>query len=134
VNSSTVEKILTKLHNTWLSIMERQGYERVKLIVYSSVKDVHSKVYGVDAGEESIVPAGVIDALVSGNVFAPSDNYQASTLEEGWLFSTSQLILPGVLVEIEREDFRNRKYKVVSLERIGNTLSVFKKFKLSSTS
>jgi hypothetical protein len=134
VNSSTVERILAKLNNTWLSVMERQGYERLTLIVYSAVLDVHSKVYGVNAGEETFLPAGEINALVSGSVFAASDKYQASTLEEGWLFTTSNLILPGVLVQIKREDIKNRMYKVTSLQSIGNTISIFKKFKLSSTS
>jgi len=133
MNSNTVERILARLHNTWLAVMERKGYVRIKLAIFKSVKDVHSKVYGVDAGEEGVVPASEIDALVVGDAFSPSDSHQAGTLQEGWLFTTSNLVNAGDIVEIKRADFRNRRYKVTVVERIGSTLAVFRKFKLAAT-
>jgi len=132
MKANTAEKVLARVHSVALAVLQRNGYVSIELILYKAVKSVHTKVYGVEAGEEGVLPAGKIQALVAGDTFTSIDNHQAGTLEEGWLFTTSNLINVGDLVQIQRTDLRERKYKVVSLLGVGTTLSVFKKFKLSA--
>lgn len=133
IELSDIENILRVQHATFLETMVSSNFNRITLSVFKVVRiDYPTQVYGLDAGEEGLYPAGEIIALVAGDSFFPSDLASAGTLTEGWLFTTSTLLGVGDLVALKRSDERTRRYKVVTTERVGSSQSVFTQFKLSA--
>ena len=132
VDISDIENILRYTHENFLETMVSSNFNRITLGVFKRRIDIQTTVYGLDAGEESLYPAGEIEALVAGDSFFPSDLASAGTLTEGWLYTSSTLLSVGDLVELKRSDQRTRRYKVVVPERVGSSQSVFIKFKLSA--
>lgn len=133
IDISDVENILRVQHQNFLETLVSSNFNRITLAVFKAVRiDYRTQVYGLDAGEESLYPAGEIEALIAGDGFFPSDLASAGTLVEGWLFTSSTLISVGDLVSFKRSDQRTRRYKIIMTERVGSSQAVFTKFKLSA--
>lgn len=132
IDLSDIEGILKYQNEVYLETMLSGNFNRIVLAVFKARISYETKVYGLDAGEEGVYPAGEITALVAGDAFFPSDLASAGTLTEGWLYTLSPLIQIGDLVELKRSDIRKRRYKVVEADRVGSSQAVFTKFKLSS--
>lgn len=125
-----IERILGENSFNRLGTIENKFAVSVK--VFKPVNNVYSNVYGRDSGEESQHPSETIQAVVIGDDFFPADPRSGGGFKEGWLFTTSNVVNVGDRVEIERADCRHRRYEVLSMQSLGSSRSVFKKFRLSA--
>ena len=128
-----IEAVLEQNAKNWLMAMELHGYQSHQVSIYRVVKDVHTDVYGREAGEEGKNKVAEIDCLLVGDDFFPSDSYAAGTFQEGWMYTTSDKVQVGDRVELLRPaSDATRRYQVVALHRMGTSRAVFKKYKLSA--
>jgi hypothetical protein len=125
-----IESILESNHLTYLAKLRLNYSATVR--VFKTVDNTFSQVYGREGGDENVQPCGALEAIVVGDDFFPADARSAGAFKEGWLFTDMELIRVGNRVEIDREDCRNRRYEVISMQSIGTTRSVFKKYRLSA--
>lgn len=125
-----IERILKERQNAYLGVLEQRF--SVKCLLFRVVQTTESRVYGVEAGEESYKKHSDFSGIVTNDNFFPSDNYSAGTMNEGYLYTTSTSPQVGDLVQISREDLKSRRFKIESLESLGTTDRAFKKLKLSS--
>jgi hypothetical protein len=125
-----IERIIKHNSCGWLVALEK--YQATKIKFFHAVKNNFTTVYGVDSGEENVVHHGEFEAIVVNDDFFPIDPLSGGAFKEGWLFTNSTLIDVGDRVELDREDSRSRRYKIISKQSIGTTTSVFLKYRLSA--
>lgn len=125
-----VERAIKNQQSTWLYVVEQRW--GVNCNLFRLVHNVQTKVYGVEAGQEGHRKHSTFTGVIVGDAFNPSDDWSGGTLAEGYLLTTSKDPQVGDLVEVDREDIRNRRFKIVKLESIGTSDKVFNKLILSS--
>lgn len=127
-----IEAVLEKNAENWLMNMELHGINSQRVALFRVVKDVHTSVYGREAGEEGKNKVAEFDCLLVGDDFFPSDAHSAGGFAEGWMFTTNKEVQSGDRVQVLREDGRGRRYQVQSIHRVGSSRAVFKKWRLSA--
>lgn len=113
--------------------MQTQGFQACRARVYRAINDTYRKVYGRESGDDGeVFQVAEIDCVVSGDDFFPSDSHSAGTLQEGWMYTVSDVPKVGDRIEIVREGKQSRRYEIVTAHRNGTTQVVFQKLKLSA--
>lgn len=127
-----IERVLKKNHDNWLSYLQGANYHKHSATLYRAINDTYTSVYGRTSGEEGVTKITTFDCVCVGDSFFASDNSSSGSFTEGWLFTDSKDIRVADLVDLIREDKTTRRYKVISFERLGTSVSVFGKWKLSA--
>jgi hypothetical protein len=128
-----IENVLSQNYEAWLLNKELHGYESHTVSVFRVVKNVHTTVYGKEAGEEASQKIGDINCILVGDDFFPADSHSAGSFQEGWLYTTSDKVDVGDRVEVIRSANQGtRRYQVTRRDKVGTTRMVFQKFRLSA--
>lgn len=119
------EQLVTRLQD----LINRFG---LKIRVYRAVQNAHKSVYGTASGDDQASSLGEIDGLIVGDSFFPADFGASGNLDEGYLYTNSDIVRSGDKLEVIRRDKVKFRFKAESLEDVGTTTRVFKKYKISS--
>jgi len=133
---------LSKIHNRYEVLLKdkinRVGLRQLERIygfeirLLRSEKDVFSTVYGSESGNESEVKAK-FDALVTGYSFSPVSLANVGELQEGWLYTSNPAeVFTSDIVEVLRADGAAFRFKVTSIEGIGATETVMKRYRIAA--
>ena len=134
------ENRLTDINETaLLTLLRHRG---VKANIYhpttpdTESEDIQSRVYGVSALDTEVYhpdrdPDDTCTILIYNDSFVIFDSGDVSLLEGG-IIMTDYDLLVGDILEIEREDNRERLMSIVDVSQIGTTKTLIKKYKFSS--
>lgn len=107
-------------------------YAGINTSIYRQIKTgPHSRVHGPNHGREGSFLKEIVCIFESDDFF-DSDAQYSGGFELGFAYSRSQDIVVGDTLKIESEDGKTRRYKVESLETIGLTTEIWKKWKISN--
>lgn len=124
-----MERIIKLLHNNALEVVEHYYFIDFRLL--RPIKDIHTDVYGVDAGNNTDFVKN-IRGIVVGDDFAPTDAIHAGTFEEGFFYTTEKDIRVADLLDTISVDGRSRTYKVISHDAIGMQDAVFTRYRITN--
>ncbi|MHA2202612.1 MAG: hypothetical protein ACW991_02875 [Candidatus Hodarchaeales archaeon] len=106
--------------------LKRYGY---KLRVYKQKKDVYGRVYGSTTGSYNDTYKTII-GIATGDDFFPAGPASSGQFEEGWLYTMSEHVAAGDMIEIKSKDGKSRRFTVKTSEDLGATTEVFNRWKL----
>jgi ribosomal protein S8E len=103
---------------------------KVKLLGVSS--GTYNKVYGTDTGvNQKMAPIAEIDCLITSDDFFPTSSSASGGFIEGWLYTNSDKIQVGQIVQVtSSDDGKSRQYRVEGVWARGMTIDVFKRYKI----
>ena len=104
-------------------------YYAIELDLFRAVKDIHTDVYGVNAGAKTTKVATIRGILISDDFFPSSGSY-AGNFEEGFLYTSSKEPKVADIISVKSSDGKNRRFKLATFETIGTQDSVFSRYKI----
>ena len=124
------ERILKERHLMYLRNLEKRY--AVELTIKRQLQDTHTTVYGVQAGRKDHSEDITIRGIITADEFTPVTGALSSTLDQAFLYTTSELVKTADQIHIESDDSRTRIFKVVDKESMGSTIEVFFRYRLSA--
>lgn len=124
------ERILKERHATYLRNLEKRF--GIELTVVRQKQDTHSTVYGGQSGRKDSGDSFTVRGIITADEFTPVSGALSSTLDQGFLYTTSELIHTADQIHLGSDDLAQRIFKVVDKESMGSTVEVFYRYRLAA--
>ena len=111
------------------NLKQLEYYYAIELELYRAVKDIHTDVYGVNAGEKVTKICDFRGILISDDFF-PSSAAYAGNFEEGFLYTSSDAPKVADIIRVRSADGKQRRFKLATFETVGTQDSVFTRYKI----
>lgn len=100
----------------------------------TEIADEYTEAYGLPGNmtSETVPVTTDLKVLFIGDTMTPLSPFNIGILEEGYILDPSDTIITGDEVVFTRADGRDRRFKIMEPEALGNVNDVYTKYKVSA--